>query len=61
MENFQQHITDELVKAVNSLTAATTPVEYAQASYDHYANLINICNTANEGGQQITEAPGVPA
>jgi len=60
MENFQQHITDELAKAVNSLTAATTAGEYAQSSYDHFANLIYICNTANEGGQQITEAPSVP-
>ncbi len=60
MENFQQHVTEELQKTVNSLTAATTPAEYAQAAYDHFSNLINLCNTANEGGVQVVEAPSVP-
>ena len=60
LQTFLNDTTKVIGDTQAALLNATTPAEYAQAAYDGLANMVAMCNTANEGGTQIEEIPGVP-
>ena len=61
LQTFLDDTTHAIQNARAALANATTQAEYAQAAYDHLEAIRQLCNTANEGGEQVDDFAGVPA